>query len=235
MAASVVLACIVFLNFFLPCFSNSCPTTTLPCSPSIQISPPFYFQSNNGYEDDPNCGGNLIGIWCDVNGKAFLELWNYDKKRFLVENISYSNSTLTVQDLELSNSLKQSGCDNFCFNFSSTPLKHFNDETYDSLNTSLSSMRCDPPNQIQSPPKGQIFRKGYSLSYSSSPDKDDKPLPPNCLRPKKDSGPTFELNLLFREDSEELSLQSFSYSGDLFAQPSCFAKTIEIDCEECKG
>jgi hypothetical protein len=224
MAASVLVACIVFLNFLLPCFSNSCPTTTLPCSPSIQIKPPFYFQLDNE-SDGPSCGGNLIRIRCDKNDKAFLELWD-SYKIFPLEKISYGPNIITIQDLELSNSLKQSDCDNICFNFSSTPINHFNDKTYDSLNTSLSSVRCDPPNRIPPPPP-EILGKGYNQCYAPpSLDENDEP-PPDCFRLEH----TFELNLLFREDSKELTLQWATY----YSSPSCFPNSTETShCEGCK-
>ena len=98
MAASV-LACLFFI-FFLPCFSNSC-TTELPCDSSIQIKPPFYFQSN--ITADLNCSGYLP-VGCDNNDKPFL-IWL--SLLFPLESISDDKKTITVQDPDLRSSLEK--------------------------------------------------------------------------------------------------------------------------------
>ncbi|XP_078182391.1 uncharacterized protein LOC144575994 [Carex rostrata] len=221
MAASV-LACLTFI-FFLPCFTNSC-TTTLPCDPSIQIKPPFYLQSDT--MKDPSCLGSLR-IGCG-NGFPVL-LWQLLVLQF--ESISYNTNIIRAQDFFLSSSLKNSACGNLYFNFSS-PVK-FNNEMYNLLNSSLSSVRCDHPNQIQSPPK--IFGKDYNLSYSPSLDEDDKSLQ-NCSRTYSSLAPSFEYIFSLKNDSPQLSLLSASYSDNLVARPGCFANSTEVfDFEAGKG
>ncbi|XP_078149770.1 LEAF RUST 10 DISEASE-RESISTANCE LOCUS RECEPTOR-LIKE PROTEIN KINASE-like 2.5 isoform X6 [Carex rostrata] len=217
--ATSVLACLIFI-LFLPCFSSSSCTTTVPCDHSIQIKSPFNFQSD--ITRGPNCEGNLT-ILCD-NNKPFLLLL---PKPLPLESISYENKTITVQDPYLSTSLKKSGCGNLYFNFSSPINLYYG--MYDSWNSSLSYVRCDPTNQIQSPPK--IFRKDYNLSYSPFPDENHKP-PPNC---QNSHVPSLEYIYSFN-DRGQLSLLSISYSGDLLAQPGCFANWTEVvDPEDGKG
>ncbi|XP_078149780.1 LEAF RUST 10 DISEASE-RESISTANCE LOCUS RECEPTOR-LIKE PROTEIN KINASE-like 2.4 isoform X2 [Carex rostrata] len=211
--ATSVLACLIFI-FFLPS-SNSC-TPTLPCDPSIQIKPPFYFQSD--ITMGPNCLSNLL-IGCDHNNKPFLSLFS---ALLPLESISYENNTITVQDPYLSSSLNKSGCGNLYFNFS-TPGDDFYSTKHHLLYSSLSSVRCYLPNPIQSPPK--IFETDYNLSYSPSLDEGDKP-PQNCLRPNS-SLESFEYMFSFKS-SGDLFLLSASYSSDLVARPGCFANWTEV-------
>ncbi|XP_078174382.1 uncharacterized protein LOC144568038 [Carex rostrata] len=211
--ATSVLACLFFI-FFLPCFSNSC-TDKLPCDQSIEIKSPFYLQSD--ITKDPNCQGNLP-IDCGIDGKPFLSWFS----KFLpLENISYVNNTITVQDRDLCSSLNKSGCGNLFFNFS-TPVNH-DFHWMPELLKSLSSVRCDPPNSIQSPPK--IFGTDYKLSYSPH-DEDDR-LPPYCQRPENYLA-SFEYIFLFENDSSRLSLLSASYSDDLVARSGCFVNSTEV-------
>ncbi|XP_078174380.1 LEAF RUST 10 DISEASE-RESISTANCE LOCUS RECEPTOR-LIKE PROTEIN KINASE-like 2.4 [Carex rostrata] len=215
--ATSVLACLFFI-FFLPCFSNSC-TEKLPCKPSIPIMPPFYIQSD--ITMDPDCLGKLL-IGCD-NNMPFLYWFS---KLLPLESISYVNSTITVQDPYLSSSLSKSGCGNLYFNFSTDPVNDFHYEMHEQLKTSLSSVRCDGLNQIQSPPK--IFGTDYSLSYSPFIDEDHK-TPPNCWRVPDISDPlSFEYIFLFNHDNPRLSLLSASYPSDHVAQPDCFANSTEV-------
>ena len=129
MAASV-LACL-FIIFFLPCFSNSCPHT-LPCDQSLEIYPPFYFQSN--ITTGPDCLGKFL-IGCNNKNKPFLSWFS----KLPLERISYENNTITVQDPDLSSSLDKSGCGNLYFNFS-TPVNDFHPEMHEQLKTSLYSV-----------------------------------------------------------------------------------------------
>ncbi|XP_078174379.1 LEAF RUST 10 DISEASE-RESISTANCE LOCUS RECEPTOR-LIKE PROTEIN KINASE-like 1.1 isoform X2 [Carex rostrata] len=215
--ATSVLACLFFI-FFLPCFSNSC-TEKLPCKPSIPIMPPFYIQSD--ITMDPDCLGKLL-IGCD-NNMPFLYWFS---KLLPLESISYVNSTITVQDPYLSSSLSKSGCGNLYFNFSTDPVNDFHYEMHEQLKTSLSSVRCDGLNQIQSPPK--IFGTDYSLSYSPFIDEDHK-TPPNCWRVPDISDPlSFEYIFLFNHENPRLSLLSASYPSDHVAQPDCFANSTEV-------
>ena len=218
-----VLTCLSFI-FFLPYFSNSY-TPSLPCNPSIEIKPPFYHQSD--ITIDHNCLGYLP-IEC-YNKTSFL-LW-LPNKPLQLESISYDNNTITVQNPDLSSSLKKSGCRNLYFNFSG-PI-NFYPGLYCSLNSSLSSLRCDPPDHIQSVPK--IFRKDYNLSYSPSFGKDDKPSQ-NCSRPDNSLHRSFESIFSFKNDSSRLTLLSASYSDDLVARPGCFANWTEVfDPKDGKG
>lgn len=223
MAASV-LACLIFI-FLLPCFSNSC-TPTLPCDHSIRILSPFVFQSD--ITDDPNCHGYL-SIGCDNDNNMPFLLW-YSGELLSLESISYNSNIITVQDPYLRSFLDESDCGNLYFNFS-TPVNNFDNTMYCSFTTSFFSVRCHLPDQMQSPPK--TFGKDYNLSYSQSPDEDEPSN--NCSR-RNNYDSTFELNLLFKNGSRELSLLSASYSSDLLARPGCFANWIEVfDCEGCKG
>ncbi|XP_078154028.1 LEAF RUST 10 DISEASE-RESISTANCE LOCUS RECEPTOR-LIKE PROTEIN KINASE-like 1.1 isoform X2 [Carex rostrata] len=218
MAASV-LTCLFFI-FFLPYFTNSCRTTHTCGDRSIQIKAPFNFQSD--ITKGPNCQGNLT-ILCD-NGKPFLVLL---PNPLPLESISYENKTITVRDPYLSCSLKKSGCGNLYFNFSSPINLYYG--MYGLWNSSLASVRCDPINQIQSPPK--IFRKDYNLSYTPFPDETHKP-PPNC---QNSHAPSLEYTYSFN-DSGQLSVLSTNYSGDLLAQPGCIANWTEVvDPEDGKG
>ncbi|XP_078149777.1 PR5-like receptor kinase isoform X2 [Carex rostrata] len=221
--APSVLACLFFIFFLPACFSNSC-TPTLPCDPSIQIKPPFIFQSD--ITMGLNCEGYLT-ILCD-NDKPFLVLV---PNPLPLESISYENNTITVQDPYLSSCLKKSGCHNLYFNFSS-PIKLYLG-MYDLLNSSFSSVRCHPPDHIQ---LSLPFGKDYSLSYSSSLGQYHKPML-NCLRPEYNSlEPSFESILSFEKGSSQLTLIAVSYSSDLVARPGCFANWIEVlDREDGKG
>jgi signal recognition particle subunit SEC65 len=217
-------ASLIFI-FLLPCFSISC-TPTLPCNESIQIRPPFYLQSDS--TEDPSCQ-SYYPIGC-LNGMPYL-LWR--DLSLPLESISYQANSIRFQVPQFSSSLNKSGCGNLYFKFS-TPLNNIYYTTYLSLNASFSSVRCYPPNQIQSPPEAEIFQKDYNLSYSPSLDENKKP-PQNCSRPDN-SDPTFEFILLFRNDSKNVSLLSASYSNDLVAQTGCFANSLEVlECEGCKG
>ncbi|XP_078153972.1 LEAF RUST 10 DISEASE-RESISTANCE LOCUS RECEPTOR-LIKE PROTEIN KINASE-like 1.1 isoform X2 [Carex rostrata] len=214
--ATLVLACLFFISL-LPCFSYSC-TPTLPCDPSIQIKPPFYFQSD--ITMGPNCLSNLL-IGCDHNNNPFL---SFVSKLLPLESISYDTSIIRVQDPYFSISLKKSGCRNLYFNFSS-PIK-LDLRMYGSLNSSLSSVRCDPPDHIQSLPK--IFRMDYNLSYSPSLGQDDHKPTQNCSRSDNSLHPSFESIFSFEKNSPHLTLLSASYSYDLVARPGCFANWTEV-------
>ncbi|XP_078149784.1 LEAF RUST 10 DISEASE-RESISTANCE LOCUS RECEPTOR-LIKE PROTEIN KINASE-like 2.5 isoform X1 [Carex rostrata] len=223
MAVSV-LACLFFI-FFLPCFSNSSCTDRLPCNNSIEIKPPFYLQSDITF--DSNCH-RYLPIEC-YNNLPFL-LW-FSNKPLPLESISYDNTTITVQDPYLSSSLNKSGCHNLYFNFSS-PINLYTG-MYDLWNSSLSSVRCDLPDHIQSLPK--IFGKDYNLSYSSSLGEYDKPSQ-NCSRPENSLDPSFQIIFSFENDSPQVTLLSASYSSDLVARPGCFANwTMVFDPEDGKG
>ncbi|XP_078153486.1 LEAF RUST 10 DISEASE-RESISTANCE LOCUS RECEPTOR-LIKE PROTEIN KINASE-like 1.1 isoform X2 [Carex rostrata] len=214
--ATSVLACL-FSIFFLPSFSNSSCTDRLPCNNSIEIKPPFYLQSD--VTIDPNCH-RFCPIEC-YNNLPFL-LW-FSNKPLPLESISYDNNTITVQNPYLSSSLNKSGCRNLYFNFSSPINLH--PGLYGSLTSSLSSLRCDPPDHIQSLPK--IFGKDYNLSYSTSLGEDDKPSQ-NCSRGENSVDPSLETIFSFKNDSSPLTLLSFSYSNDLVARPGCFANWTEV-------
>ncbi|KAF3336368.1 putative serine/threonine-protein kinase [Carex littledalei] len=171
---------------------------------------------------DPSCLGSL-SIECS-NDIPYLS-WKFVVLQ--LENISYNTNTIRAQDLYLHSSLKNSGCGNLYFNFSSDPVKVTN-EMYNLINSSLYSVRCDQyPNQIESPPK--IFGKDYKLSYSPSTLDEDHKSQQNCSRPHSSLAPSFEYIFSFKNDSDpELSLLSASYSDDFVAQPGCFANSIEV-------
>ncbi|XP_078150658.1 LEAF RUST 10 DISEASE-RESISTANCE LOCUS RECEPTOR-LIKE PROTEIN KINASE-like 1.1 isoform X2 [Carex rostrata] len=213
--AALVLACLIFI-FFHPCFSNSSCSTTLPCKPSIQILPPFNFQSD--LTMGLNCQGYLT-VGCD-NSTPFL-VWI--PRPLLLESISYDNHTITVQDPYLNSSLQKSGCGNLYFNFSS-PINLYVG-MYELLNSSLSSVRCYPPDQIESPPK--IFGNDYNLSYSLFLGEDDNPTQ-NCLRPGNSDDTYFESIFSFENDSRPVTLLSASYSDRLAVRPGCFANWTEV-------
>ncbi|XP_078166449.1 LEAF RUST 10 DISEASE-RESISTANCE LOCUS RECEPTOR-LIKE PROTEIN KINASE-like 1.1 [Carex rostrata] len=216
MAASV-LACLFFICIF-PCFTNSC-NTTLPCDPSIQIKPPFYLESDA--KEDPSCL-SYLKIYC-ANNIPILS-WLFFVLPF--ESISYNTNIIIAQDPYLNISLKNSGCGNLNFNFSS-PVNKFKDEMYYSLNSSLLSMRCtNHSNQMELPPN--IFGKGYKLSYSlSSLVEDDKSLE-NCSRPDSSPATSFEYILSFKNDSSDVSLLSANYSDEFVARPGCFTYSREV-------
>ncbi|XP_078149767.1 LEAF RUST 10 DISEASE-RESISTANCE LOCUS RECEPTOR-LIKE PROTEIN KINASE-like 2.1 isoform X3 [Carex rostrata] len=215
--APSVLAGLFFISFLPACFSNPC-TRTLPCDPSIQIKPPFIFQSD--VTMGLICPGYLA-IGCNKSTPFLLWL----PKSLPLKSISYENNTITVQDPYLSSSLNKSGCHNLYFNFSS-PIDMYVG-MYDLWNSSLSSVRCVPPDHIQSLPK--IFRKDYNLSYSSILGEDDHKLTQICWRPHNYSlDPSFESIFSFENDSPKLFLLSASYSYDLVAQPGCFASWTEV-------
>ncbi|XP_078170519.1 LEAF RUST 10 DISEASE-RESISTANCE LOCUS RECEPTOR-LIKE PROTEIN KINASE-like 1.1 [Carex rostrata] len=166
------------------------------------------------------CPGYLT-IGCNKSTPFILWL----PKSLPLKNISYENNTITVQDPYLSSSLNKSGCHNLYFNFSS-PISVYRG-MYDLLNISLSSVRCVPPDHIQSPPK--IFGKDYKLSYSSSLGEDDHKPTQICLKPHNYSlDPSFDSIFSFKNDSPQLTLLSSSYSYDLVAQPGCFANWTEV-------
>ncbi|KAF3336599.1 G-type lectin S-receptor-like serine/threonine-protein kinase [Carex littledalei] len=167
-----------------------------------------------------NCQGNLT-ILCH-NNKPFL---SWPPKILPLESISYDNNTITIQYPDLSSSLKKSGCRNLYFNFS-IPVKLYVG-LYESLNSSLSSVRCDP-DHIQSLPK--IFGTDYNLSYWPSLG-EDKP-PQNCSTPDNSLDPSFESIFSFENDNSQLTLLSASYSDDLVARPGCFANWTEVPDHE---
>ena len=158
-------------------------------------------------------------------------LW-LPNKPLPLESISYDNNTITVQDPYLSMSLKNSGCRNLYFNFSS-PIK-LDFWMYGLLKSSLSSVRCDHPDHTQSLPK--IFQKDYNLSCSPSLGEDDHKPTQNCSMPDNSLHPSFESIFSFEKNSSHLTLLSASYSHDLVARPGCFANWTEVfDPEDGKG
>ncbi|XP_078166453.1 LEAF RUST 10 DISEASE-RESISTANCE LOCUS RECEPTOR-LIKE PROTEIN KINASE-like 1.1 isoform X2 [Carex rostrata] len=214
MAVSV-LACLFFICIF-PFLANSC-TTTLPCDPSIQIKPPFYLPSDA--TKDPSCL-RYLNVYCANN----ISVLSWQLVVLQLESISYNPNTIRIQDFYLNSSLKNSGCGNLYFDFYSDPVK-FNNEMYTSLNSSLSSVRCDKySNQIESPPN--IFGKDYNLSYSPSLDKDISQR--NCSRSNSFLDRSFEYIFSFKNDSAELSLLSATYSGEFVARSGCFAYSTEV-------
>jgi hypothetical protein len=91
----------------------------------------------------PNFEGNLIRIGCDEMGRHLFYYGILMIRRDSRWNTSHDPNTITVEAPELSSSLKESGCANLYFNFSTPPVNDFNDEIYDLLNTSLSSLTIE--------------------------------------------------------------------------------------------
>ncbi|KAL6626689.1 hypothetical protein ACP70R_030415 [Stipagrostis hirtigluma subsp. patula] len=204
--------CLPIFFIILPTlFFGSCPWK-LPCNSTMDIRPPFFVDTPGL---DPACIGS-INVSCGDFGP---ELGIVPYSKLLVKDISYSDSTILVQDVELS-ALEDFTC-SAVFSFK-PPVLDFQ-RRYTDLERWLSSITCNDNNPI-------LFRGIFGGDkYFDTKVEPDERISDSCH-----ASPLFEWSLQFGEiggvgqtPQANFSMLSASISKVVVSSTDCISYSAE--------